>query len=73
MAKVYVKLREIVAMLLRMRFTNIFRLIKSCQTTIQRLTFFINAIAENFAGPGVFARGTLISAFSLFVAGYDLI
>lgn len=64
---------EIIAMLLRMRFANIFRLIKSCQASIQRLTFFINAIAENLASAGVFAGGALISAFSFFVARYDLI
>lgn len=52
---------------------DIFCVIKDCQTTIQRLTFFINAIAEDLAGSGVFAGRTLISAFSFRVARYDLI
>ena len=52
---------------------NILRPIKSCQTTIQRFTLFINAVAENFASRGVFAGSTLISALFFKVTRYDLI
>ena len=51
---------------------NIFRLIKGCQTTIQRLTLFINAIAENLASGGVFTGSTLISALGFRVARHYL-
>jgi hypothetical protein len=56
-----------------MRFVNIFCLIKGCEAAIQWLALLINTVAENLASPWVFAGGALISAFSLFVARYDLI
>jgi len=59
--------------LLHILSANIFRLIKSCQTTIHRLGSGINTVAGKFASRGVFAGSTLISALSFRMARHNLI